>query len=135
MEEKKAEKELKVQQWMEKKRKQAEEKEARMNELKKILDEVSQKPKEFKKAINFQDWISQKNQNFQTEKKRRDQQQKLTKTNQKCRESISAQSYTKWVSTASSKAKPVPMGKGLESLRGCSTKIYMNPEPWNEDWD
>lgn len=135
MEERKMQAEVKVEQWMEKKKIEAEKKIARISEMKKQLETIKEKPKEFKKAINFQDWMKQKNENFMSSKKKQEEDKKLMKDNQKFRQSASAQSYGTWLNSAHSKAKPVPFGKGLDSLRGSSTKIYVNPQPWNEDWD
>lgn len=131
----KAEAEKKIKEWMEKKRIQAEEKFARMNEMKKKLIVDKKKPKEYKKAINFQDWINLKNQNCEVDRKRRDEEQNRSESRQQSRESVANQSYNKWIRAASTKAKPVPLCQGLESLRGSSTKIYTNPEPWVGDWE
>lgn len=127
--------EAKVQAWMEKKRIEADKKMARINEMKKKIVVDNSKTKEFKRAINFQDWISQKNENLVNEKKRQEEKQNSAKNYQKFRETASSKSYDNWVRKAPSKPKPVPIGKGLESLRGSTTKIFVNPEPWNEDWD
>lgn len=135
MEERKLQTEAKVQEWMEKKKAEADMKIARINEMRKKLEVVNNKPKELKKAINFQEWISQKNENLMKQKKHQEENKKLMKNYEKCREVASTQSYEKWVRSAPSKSKPVPMGQGLESLRGSLAKMYVNPQAWNDDWD
>jgi coiled-coil domain-containing protein 34 len=135
MEERKMQAEAKVQEWMEKKKIEAEKKMARINEMKKNLEVIKEKPKEFKKAINFQQWINQKNESLMTAKKRQEEKKKDSANYRKYRDISSSQSYDKWVRSASAKPKPVPIGKGLDSLRGSSTRIYVNPEPWSDDWD
>jgi coiled-coil domain-containing protein 34 len=132
-EQRKAANEKKVHEWLEKKRVEAEEKMSRMSLAKKKLDEVMEKPKEFKKAINFDDWISQKKQNFEAEKKRHQEAQKAARNIQTSREVVAAQSFDKWIRSASARTLPVRAGQGLKSLRGSSTKIYVNPQPWVVD--
>lgn len=132
-EQRKQKSEEKVEKWLRKKQVEGEKKIARLLEMKKSATAASNKPKEFKKAINFQDWISKKDADLVAMKKQREEKAKATKTVQKFRESVSSASYEKWIRTASSKAKPVPFNKGLASLSGSTTKIYINPEPWKFD--
>lgn len=129
-EERKQKSEERVEVWLRKKQIEGEKKIARLMEMKKAAIAASNKPKEFKKAMNFEDWLNKKNEDVIAMKKDREQQKATTKTVQKLRKSVSSATYDKWIRTASSKAKPVPPNKGLASLKGSTTNIYINPEPW-----
>lgn len=118
---------------MRKKEIEAEKKIAKISEAKKALIAANNKPKEFKKAINYQDWLAKKNESLELKKKEEEVKQNAAKDYKKCRKSTSNISFEKWVRSSSSKPKPVPMGKGLDSLRGSTTKLYINPEPWKFD--
>lgn len=124
---------VKVAEWMRKKEIEAGKKMIRLEEAKKALVEATSKPKEFKKAINYRDWVAKKNEGLVLKKKAEEEKQKAAKTSQNCRKSVSNASFEKWMRSASFKAKPVPMSKGLDSLRGSTTKLYINPEPWKYD--
>lgn len=118
---------------MRKKEIEAEKQKSRLLAIK-AAAEAAKKPKEFKNAMNYQDWMAKKNEDLirvkkqQEEKMKQIEQAKLT--HQKCRETVSSISYAKWARSASSKAKPVPLNRGLETLRGSTTKTFINPEPW-----
>lgn len=124
-----------VQQWMTKKRIEAQEKVSRLNKLKKISNDEQKKQKDFKNALDFQQWIKVKNLNHQATKREQEEKKKLSVTYQKCRESISNASYDKWKHSSNGKPKPVRMNRGLESLRGSTTKIFLNPVPWETSDD
>lgn len=125
--------EVKVHEWIRKKEIEAEKQKSRLLAIKEAA-EAAKKPKEFKNAMNYQDWMAKKNEDLirvkkqQEEKTKQIEQAKLT--HQKCRETVSKISYAKWARSASSKAKPVPLNRGLETLRGSTTKTFINPEPW-----
>jgi len=126
-----------VDEWMRKKKIETERKMLRLAEMKKAAAQAANKPKEFKKAINFQDWLHKKNEDNirlkQEEDEKKKRIEKARNNCRKCRESVSSASYEKWFRSASSKPKPVPLNRGLESLRGSTTKIFINPEPWKFD--
>lgn len=132
-EQRKQKSEEKVEKWLKKKQIEGEKKIARLLEMKRAAAAANTKPKEFKKAINFEEWMSKKNDDLLALKIKQEEKKKATKTVQKVRESVSTASYEKWSRKASSKAKPVPFNKGLASLSGSTTKIYINPEPWKFD--
>jgi coiled-coil domain-containing protein 34 len=129
----------KLQEWLRKKQIEAESKMARVAEMKKKAeaDAVKNKPKELKKAINFQDWLAKKNEELISLKTQQQDKNKLSKDHQKLRQTVSSSSYSKWIRASSSKPKPVPMNQGLESLRGSNAKIYKNPVAWQsiDDWN
>lgn len=125
----KAESEEKVNEWMRKKRIEADKEMARQVELQKKLAIANEKPKEFKKAIDFQEWLKMKNEKLVVEKKQTAEKKK-PKDTLKRRESVT---HEQWMRTSSSKAKPVPFNRGLDSLKGSTTKLFVNPEPWRFD--
>lgn len=130
----KRESEEKVDKWMREKQIEAEKKMVRLEAMKKAAEVVKNKPKEFKRAINYQEWLDKKKEESiyikKQEEERKLQNEIAKKNRKKCRDNVSSASYDKWIRSASSKAKPVPCGQGLESLRGSTTKIFINPEPW-----
>lgn len=48
----------------------------------------------------------------------------------KIRKVKSEHELRKWTSTLCFKSKPVPLNRGLDSLKGCISEIYENPIPW-----
>ena len=136
MESRKLKCEGKVEEWMRKKKVEAEKKMQRLIEMKAAQD-ANKKPKEFKKGINFNDWLNKKNEDliqFQKKQDKKNKQlEKAKKNDRNCRETVSSASYEKWIQSAPSKPKPVPFNQGLDSLRGSTNKIYINPEPWKFD--
>lgn len=132
-EEIKAKSGVKVAEWLRKKELEAEKKIARLQEARKALVAANSKPKEFKKAISYSEWMANKSESVALKKKEDEEKKKTVKTLSDCRKSHSNASFEKWVRSSSNKAKPVPIGKGLDSLRGSTTKLYINPEPWKFD--
>lgn len=130
----------KVSEWMKKKEIEADKKLAKLSGMKKEAETKAAakgKPKDLKKAINFQDWLAKKNEDILAQKKQQKEEKSKLRDYQKCRQTVSSSTYEKWIRSSSSKPKPVPFGKGLESLRGSTTKIYVNPIPWEsiDNWD
>lgn len=126
----------KVNKWHKKKENEAQKKITHMSVMKQVAEEKIRQPKEFKKAINFQDWLTKKNheniQGRKTEEKNRKISEESLQTTRKNRESKSTISYEKWKEMSKNTAKPVPLNRGLKSLRGSTTKIYVNPIPWKD---
>lgn len=128
---KKAERDEKIKMWMEKKETEAKEKLTRLNELKKRSSDINlKKPKDFKRAIDFRQWIEMKNDEHQAQKRSMEEKNHLQRDYRKCRESTSAAVYSKWKEASKNTPKPVPFNRGLESLRGSTTKIFVNPIAW-----
>lgn len=122
----------KVREWMKRKEIEAQKKLTRLNELKLRSSEVDVKkaPKDNKKAIDFQQWLEKKNDEHKAQKRMQEERKKLQKDYRVCRESTSAAVYSKWKQSSKNVAKPVPLNRGLESLRGSTTKIFVNPIEW-----
>lgn len=128
---KKAQRDEKIKMWMEKKESEAKEKLTRLNELKKRSSDINlKKPKDFKRAIDFKQWIEIKNDEYRAQKRSLEEQKHLQRDYRKCRESTSAAVYSKWKESSKGIPKPVPFNRGLESLRGSTTKIFVNPIAW-----
>lgn len=79
---------------------------------------------------NFENWLLKKanyDRNLKEQiKEQLDQKKILEETKKKISEKI----YQKWLENAPYKPKPVPMNNGLLSLKGSTTEIFKNPEPW-----
>lgn len=129
---KKAANDEKVKEWMKKKECEAQKKLNRLNELKRRSSNVDlkEKTKDLKKAIDFEKWLEKKNDEHKVQKRLELERKKLQKDYRVCRESTSAVVYSKWKKSSKNTPKPVPMNRGLESLRGSTTKIFVNPIEW-----
>lgn len=46
------------------------------------------------------------------------------------RRELSAEAWEQWVDASKSKPRPVPIGKGLDSLRGSMAPLFTNPNKW-----
>ncbi|XP_034479966.1 uncharacterized protein LOC117785827 [Drosophila innubila] len=60
-------------------------------------------------------------------RKDKQQQQELMET---ARRELSAEAWEQWVDASRTKPRPVPMGQGLDSLRGSMAPLYTNPHEW-----
>jgi coiled-coil domain-containing protein 34 len=133
-ESKRAANDEKVKEWMKKKELEAQKKLTRLNELKtrSCSSEIDlcRKTKDFKKAIDFKQWLEKKNDEHKVQKRNEEERKKLQKDYRVCRESTSAALYSKWKESSKKTPKPVPMNRGLDSLRGSTTKIFVNPIAW-----
>lgn len=126
--ERKEKSEKSMREWMLRKQFEADKKIAeKLAEKNKAAQVSREKLKELRKSINFEDWIARKNEAIRASKKLQEEKQKVCQPNVKDREF----SRDKWIQRSLTKAKPVQIGKGLASLRGSTTKIHANPEPWN----
>ncbi|EDV31898.1 uncharacterized protein Dana_GF14312 [Drosophila ananassae] len=66
----------------------------------------------------------------QREKKRREM---LSKEQEEERRKVLAEAaWKKWISKVSQKPKPVPLNQGIDSLRGTISKLYVNPQRWQD---
>lgn len=128
---KRAANEEKVKEWMKRKELEVQKKLTRLNELRNRSSDVDmKKTKDFKKAIDFKQWLEKKNDEHKEQKRVTEERKKLQKDYRICRESTSAAVYSKWKETSKRMPKPVPMNRGLDSLRGSTTKIFVNPIAW-----
>lgn len=133
MEERRRKSQESVAKWMEKKKIEAEK---RMLRLKKAEEEFrmrqdSKKEKEaLKKKISYDDWIEAKTFEVKNKSQMKVKEEKIVKIFEKSRQIVSSKSFNDWLATSKQKAKPVPLNRGLDSLRGSSTKISINPQPW-----
>ncbi|CAG9802542.1 unnamed protein product [Chironomus riparius] len=121
----------KVKAWNERKRREAEKKICRLNDMKQVTEKkVNEKPKEFKKAIRFEEWVTKKNEEYKALKAQKAEEKIKLKEYSKTRETVSDVVFKKWLKNSKNVAKPVPLNRGLDSLRGSTTKLYVNPTPW-----
>ncbi|XP_060664129.1 trichohyalin-like isoform X1 [Drosophila nasuta] len=61
------------------------------------------------------------------ERKARDKQQELLESTRRER---NAEAVEQWMDASRSRPRPVPMGKGLDSLRASMAPLYTNPNEW-----
>lgn len=115
---------------MQRKKVEAEKKVAQLKELKKANREL-EKPKARKVTMSYDEWLKKKEQDLLVAKKQEEQKKKLLKNHVERRNS--SYSFEKWSRNHSQTPKPVPMGQSLLSLKGSTTKIYVNPIPWKDD--
>ena len=127
---KKLENDEKVKAWNERKRREAERKISRLNDMKQVTEKKLNEPKEFKKAIRFEEWVAKKNREYKAMKAQTEEEKKKIKEFTKKRENVSAVVFQKWLKDSKNVAKPVPLNRGLDSLRGSTTKLYVNPVAW-----
>lgn len=120
----------KTQEWMRKKRVEAEKKLAQLKELEKA--DRTPKPKNRKVILSYDEWLEKKNESLSAAaKKQEDEKEKLLKSHPV--RAKSSYSFENWSRDHSRAPKPVPMGQSLLSLKGSMTKIYVNPIPWKDD--
>ncbi|KAL9702073.1 hypothetical protein quinque_005591 [Culex quinquefasciatus] len=84
---------------------------------------------------NFKVWLSRVNQQEEKTKLRSLAQQRLEGQLKDQRKDLSRTIYEEWCKSSSSKPKPVPMNRGIESLRGTVSSIFVNPQPWQGNLD
>lgn len=121
----------KVKEWNERKRREAEKKICRLNSMKQVAErKINEKPKEFKKAIRFEEWVEKKNEEYKALKAQQAMEKMKLKEYTKTRETVSDVVFKKWLKNSKNAPKPVPLNRGLDSLRGSTSKLYINPTPW-----
>lgn len=118
--------------WYEKKKIETRQRMAKLDEKKKKISDESKKPKEFKKKLCYDDWIAKKNEAIKAlklEKEKKTQTLIISDHDKKAR---SQEEFQKWLKTSKNTPRPVPLNRGLDSLRGATTKLFVNPIAWNE---
>lgn len=84
---------------------------------------------------NFKVWLSRVNQQEEKTKLRSHAQQRLEGQLKQQRQDLSRTIYDEWSRSSISKPKPVPMNRGIESLRGTMSELFVNPQPWKSNLD
>lgn len=79
---------------------------------------------------NFENWLLKKANYDKNLKEKIKEQLEQKKILEETKKKISEKIYQKWLENAPYKPKPVPMNNGLLSLKGSTTEIFKNPEPW-----
>ncbi|XP_017770039.1 PREDICTED: stress response protein NST1-like [Nicrophorus vespilloides] len=104
-------------------------------EEEKILVEERRKQEERDKRmrendLNFQLWLKRKEEKL-LEKKLKDQMSLIKKEDEKQKRlGYSSKAYEIWLKQSKTKQKPVPLNRGLESLKSSVSVTYINPQPW-----
>ncbi|KAG5683524.1 hypothetical protein PVAND_012798 [Polypedilum vanderplanki] len=130
--------EQKLKKWNKRKDKEAIEKMAHFDELKRrsLQEKISKRntKKVFKKALTHEEWLAQKNQEVKRKlleiKEKQEKEAKRKEEEIRMKEQMNEEAYHKWLERTKNVAKPVPFGEGLSSLRGSTTEIFENPNPW-----
>ncbi|KAF2899290.1 hypothetical protein ILUMI_06884 [Ignelater luminosus] len=80
--------------------------------------------------LRFQLWLKKKEE-AELEKKLKAQiEQMKVSGNKQQRTQMNEKAYKTWLETSKTKPKPIPLGRGLESLRSSMSVTYINPIPW-----
>lgn len=115
--------------WMERKKIDADCKLARMKQAEMDFQQRQQaKKRELSKKISYDEWLQSKS----AEVKRKS----VTETRRPKNDVVGTRqvkqklSYEDWLAASKSKSKPVPLNRGLDSLRGSMSNIRVNPVPW-----
>lgn len=121
-----------LQQWMNKKKLDAERKQARLKQAEVDFQQRQQAKKEtLTKQISFDDWVESKAAEVKQPKiiarKPKTCDDKVDKSTRQVKSQLS---YDNWLAASKSKPKPVPLNRGLATLRGSMTKLQINPVPW-----
>ncbi|XP_038110210.1 vicilin-like seed storage protein At2g18540 isoform X1 [Culex quinquefasciatus] len=138
-EKRKEQSEQKWNQWLERKKQEAEAKAKQLQKTKskqKVQQSTSKAWIPNDESIsNFKVWLSRVNQQEEKTKLRSLAQQRLEGQLKTQRKDLSRTIYEEWCKSSSSKPKPVPMNRGIESLRGTVSSIFVNPQPWQGNLD
>lgn len=51
------------------------------------------------------------------------------------RQELNQQAYEEWLRNSKNKPRPIPLNRGLESLRASVSVSYVNPTPWEPNID
>jgi hypothetical protein len=124
-----------VAKWMEKKKIEAEKKALRLKKAEEefLMRQAKLKEKEApKKKISYDEWIELKSAEVKNKSQMKaKEKKKIVKIIENSRQIVSSKSFNDWLISNKSKPKPVPLNRGLDSLRGSSTKpSFINPQPW-----
>ncbi|CRK89588.1 CLUMA_CG003259, isoform A [Clunio marinus] len=124
--EKKIQSEEKVKEWLEIKRMEAENKKLQQKKNKEKA-QAKIKPKEYKIAINYNDWINRKNEEFIAIKTMKEKKEKVMKDYETTRKSISASKFQTWLRSSSSKSKPVAsvLGSDASSIASIAESLEL----------
>lgn len=123
-----------VAKWMEKKKVEAEKKAMRLKKAEEefLMRQAEMKEREApKKKISYDEWIELKSAEVKNKSHMKTKEKKIVKIIENSRQIVSSKSFNDWLISTKSKPKPVPLNRGLDSLRGSSTKpSFINPQPW-----
>ena len=133
----------KVNEWLVKK---ASETNSKKTMTKKSCSKKGDKDKEQKKKIvrtedslkNHNLWLEKKKAEEKAKKRMVLEQKAIDEEFERHRRELAGVYYVRWIKTADKKSKPVPLNRGMESLKGSVSSPYINPIPWQpltiENW-
>ncbi|XP_037946117.1 uncharacterized protein LOC119678387 isoform X2 [Teleopsis dalmanni] len=126
----KVESHVKVQQWEERKRI---EKAAEIAKRKLVLEKTQTSKLTIKKTesnLKVMEWEYTKMQLAVEKKQMQKAELELKKAQEEMRREQANEAWNKWITKAKDKPKPVPLNRGLDSLRGSLSQTYINPNEW-----
>ncbi|XP_053699157.1 uncharacterized protein LOC128746133 [Sabethes cyaneus] len=133
-ERRKQESEEKLKKWMKRKeqeRKKKEEIQQKQKQKKEAEQSVSRNWTNSDDSVtNFNVWLSRVKQQENLKKMRQLAKQRMEEEFKHQRQDLSRLFYDEWLKSAKDKPKPVTLNRGVESLRGRISKIFINPNPW-----
>ncbi|XP_053683031.1 coiled-coil domain-containing protein 34-like [Sabethes cyaneus] len=133
-ERRKQESEEKLKKWVERKeleRKKKQEIQEKQKQKKELEQKLSKNwTNSDDSTTNFNAWLSRVKQQKEETKLRQLAKQRIEEEIKQQRQDLSRMFYGEWLKSAKDKPKPVPLNRGIESLRGTVSKIFINPNPW-----
>lgn len=138
-EERRQKSETSLKMWLDKKKRDAERKQTRLKQAEiDFLQRQQAKKEKLTKQISYNEWVEskaaevkQQPRKIDRKPKKSDDKVKVDKSTTTATRQVKSQlSYDDWLAASASKPKPVPLNQGLATLRGCLSKLQVNPVPW-----
>jgi len=76
------------------------------------------------------EWERKKIVQIERQKKQKKMEEERQRKKNEERRQLASQAWEKWSANAAKKPKPVPLNRGMFSLRGTVSSIYVNPNEW-----
>jgi coiled-coil domain-containing protein 34 len=77
-------------------------------------------------------WLEKKKNEERIKKLFEEQKRTIDREFEIHRRNLAGVYYGRWLKTADQKDKPVPLNRGMESLRGSISNLFINPIPWQK---
>lgn len=120
----------KLKEWFQKKREAEIRVKMQQKEKNEMQPQMMNNNVEKDKEKCFNAWLMKKIEKEKSTLKKISKTAKQEEMNEQRRKVKARIEYEKWLRSASSKPKPVPLNQGPLSLRGTISPIYINPIPW-----
>lgn len=118
----------KLQEWFERKEKEAAD---RLEQLRLQQQEEVPKPTDPNESMrNYNAWLEKKSCYEKALRQREREEAEQRAQLEEVRRQQAAEQFEIWLESAPQRPKPVPLNKGIYSLRGTISNLYVNPQPW-----